>query len=138
MLETPGARTPQFSQPAQPAMFPKSPGAGPQDPGEFTRMLESPFAAKGLAAQPLASAQPRPAPVAPPVGEPGSQQGPSEFTKMFKTPAPPPEPVEKPVKKPAGRVPIARRKKTNSTLWIVIGVVVLVALALVLYFALAR
>jgi hypothetical protein len=138
MLETPGSRGPQFSQPAPPVVFPKSPGAGPQDPGEFTRMLESPFAAKGLAGDPLASAQPRPTPVFdPPAGEAAPPSGPSEFTKMFKTPAAAPEPVEKPVKKPAGRIAIPRKKKKNTAMWIWIGIAVLIALGLLLYFALS-
>jgi hypothetical protein len=137
MLETPGSRGPQFSQPASPVLFPKAAG-GAQEPGEFTRMLESPFAPKGLAGDPLASAQPRPAPVFdPPSGEGATPQGPSEFTKMFKTPAAAPEPVAKPAPKPAGRIAIPRKKKKNTTMWIVIGVVVLVALGLLLYFALA-
>jgi hypothetical protein len=55
---------------------------------------------------------------------------------MFKAPAPaPPEPAPKAVKKPAGRPPLPRRK-TNYLPWILIGAAVLLALALLIYFAL--
>ena len=107
---------------------------GVKEPGEFTRMLESPYAGQGMA-QPLAAPPPRPQPEfqqAP--AAPAQQQGPSEFTKMFKAPAPaPPPPAEpKAVKKPAGRPPIPK-KKTNTLLWVLVGVAVLIALALVVY-----
>ena len=55
---------------------------------------------------------------------------------MFKAPAAePPAPAPKPAPKPAGRPPI-RAKKKNYLLWILIGLAVLLALALVFYFAL--
>ena len=123
-------------------MFPPATPGGVKEAGEFTRMLESPFAPQGLAAQPIAAPQPRAqatgdatrafqaqqaAPGAP------AQQGPSEFTKMFKAPAAVPEPpAPKVVKKPAGRLPIPK-KKTNYLLWILIGAAVVLALALVIY-----
>jgi hypothetical protein len=124
------------------SMFPSSAG-GVKEAGEFTRMLNSPFAAEGLAAQPIAAPPPRPqatgdatrafqAPQAQ-AGTP-AQQGPSEFTKMFKAPPPaplaPPEP--KVVRKLAGRPPIPK-KKTNYLLWILIGIAALLAIALVVY-----
>jgi len=116
-----------------------------REAGEFTRMLEAPFAAEGLAGQPLAAPPPRPqvasgdatrafqAQQQPPSAAP-PQQGPSEFTKMFKAPPPPPPapPEVKAVKKPAGRPPIPK-KKTNYVLWILIGLAVVLALALIIY-----
>ena len=67
-------------------------------------------------------------------GAPAAQEGGSEFTKMFKAaPPPPPAPPEpKPVKRVAARPPIPK-KKTNYLLWILIGVAVLLALALIVY-----
>jgi hypothetical protein len=54
---------------------------------------------------------------------------------MFKAPAAaPPAPAPKPAPKPAGRLPIPARKK-NYLPWILIGVAVLLALALLIYFA---
>jgi len=133
------------SAPSQ-SMFPPSTAGSMKEAGEFTRMLESPFAAEGLAGQPLAAPPPRPQQQA--TGDatrafqaqqgqaaaPQQQQGPSEFTKMFKAPPPPPPapPEVKPVKKVAARPPIPK-KKTNYLLWILIGVAVLLALALVIY-----
>jgi hypothetical protein len=144
MLESPLARGGHIPQPS---MFPpSSPTGGSKEAGEFTRMLESPFAPQGLAGQPLAAPPPRPQTSGDatrafhlPAGaqpEVPAQQGPSEFTKMFKAPAAaPPEPAPKPAKKPAGRPPL-RAKKTNYLLWILIGLAVVLALALLLYFAL--
>jgi hypothetical protein len=132
MLESPLARGGGGHTP-QPSMFPPTAPGGPKEAGEFTRMLESPFAPQGLAGQPLVS-PPRPQAQGP-AGVP-AQQGPSEFTKMFKAPAAaPPEPAPKVAKKPAGRPPI-QRKKTNRLLWILIGLAIVLALALLLYFAL--
>jgi hypothetical protein len=127
-------------------MSPPSTSGGPREPGEFTRMLESPFAPQGLAGQPLASPPPQRQQASGDAtrafqiqqGQAGApaQQGPSEFTRMFKAaPAPPPEAAPKPVKKPAGRPPIVRKKK-NYLPWILIGLAVLLLLALLLYFAL--
>jgi hypothetical protein len=126
-------------------MFPSTAGSM-KEAGEFTRMLEAPFAAEGLAGQPLAAPPPRPQQQ--PTGDatrafqaqqaqgaaPQQQQGPSEFTKMFKAPPPPPPapPEVKPVKKVAARLPIPQ-KKTNHLLWVLIGVAVLLALALIIY-----
>jgi hypothetical protein len=128
-------------------MYPPSAPGGVKEAGEFTRMLESPFAAaQGLAGQPLAAPPPRQqatgdatrafqaqqaqqTPPAAPV-----QQGPSEFTKMFKAPTPtaPEPPAPKAVKKLGGRLPIPK-KKTNSLLWILIAIAVLLLLALIIY-----
>lgn len=144
MLQSPLAPTGGPSHQAAPSLFPPSTPGGVKEPGEFTRLLESPYQAQGLAAQPAAAPPPR-APsgdatrafqaqqAQAPAPEP---QGPSEFTKMFKAPAPaPPEPpAPKAVKKPAGRPPIPK-KKTNYLLWILIGIAVLLALALVIYLA---
>jgi hypothetical protein len=123
-------------------MFPPPSPGGVNEPGEFTRLLESPYQPQGLAAQPAAAPPPRA-----PAGDATrafqtpqaqaaapAQQGPSEFTKMFKAPPPPPPapPEPKAVKKPGGRPPIPK-KKTNYTLWILIGIAVVLALALVIY-----
>ena len=141
MLQSP---VPQGRGPAPaPSMFPPSTPGGFKEAGEFTRMFESPSAPQGLMGQPLAAPPPRQqatgdatrafqaqqaAPGAP------APQGPSEFTKMFKAPAPaPPEPpAPKAVKKPAGRLPIPK-KKTNTLLWVLIGIAVLLALVLIVY-----
>jgi len=121
-------------------MFPPSAPGGVKEPGEFTRMLESPFAAQGLAAQPAAAPPPRE-----PTGDAtrafqlpqaqpsGPVQGGSEFTKMFQAPAPEaPPPAPKVVKKAAFRPPIPK-KKTNHLLWILIGLAVVLLIALILY-----
>ena len=142
MLETPTGRAGFPTQ--QPSTFPTTPaGGGPKDPGEFTRMLNSPFAAEGLAGQPLAAPAPRQAATgeatrafqrqeAPP-GAP-VQQGPSEFTKMFQAPAPAPAPAApKPVKKAAMRPPIAK-KKTNWVLWVLVGLALVMILVLLFHF----
>ena len=133
---------------ADPSMFPPSAPGGVKEAGEFTRMLESPYgAAQGLAGQPLAAPPPRQqatgdaatrafqaqqAQQAPPAAP--AQQGPGEFTKMFKapTPAAPEPPAPKAVKKPGGRLPIPK-KKTNSLLWILIAIAVVLLLALIIY-----
>ena len=141
MLESPLARG--GSSPQAP-MFPASPAGAAKEPGEFTRMLESPLAAQGLAGSPLAAPPPR-APTgdatrafhAPAGAVPGgpAQEGPSEFTKMFKAPVAPPAPAApKAVKKPALRPPIPK-KKTNYLLYVLIGVGVLIVLGLLLYLA---
>jgi hypothetical protein len=140
MLESPLARGGGPSP--TPSIFPPSSPGGIKEPGEFTRMLESPFAPQGLAGQPLAAPPPRPQATGDATrafqlqqaqaGAP-APQGPSEFTRMFQAPAPaPPAPAPKVVKKPAGRPPIPK-KKTNYVLWILIGLAVVLALALVLY-----
>ena len=106
-------------------------------------MLNSPFAAEGLAGQPLAAPPPRPAPTGDAtrafqahLGGPAAspeQQGPSEFTKMFKAPtAPPAEPAAPKPEKKAGRPPI-RKKKKNTVLWVLIGLAVVLVLVLVIY-----
>ena len=126
-------------------MFPPA-KPGVHEPGEFTRMLNSPFEPEGLAAQPIAAPPPRPqasgeatrafqalqAQPQAPAGAP-AEQGPSEFTKMFKAPppAPPAAPEPKAVKKP-GRPPIPK-KQTNTLLWVLIAIAVVLALALVIY-----
>ena len=146
MLQTPvpGSRGPSMPSAPPPNMFPPSAPGGYKEAGEFTRMLESPFAAEGLAAQPLAAPPPRPQVASGDAtrafqaqqaqAAPQQQQGPSEFTKMFKAPppAPPAPPEPKPVKKVAARPPIPK-KKTNYVLWVLIGLAVLLALALVIY-----
>jgi hypothetical protein len=128
-------------------MFPPSVQGGVNAPGEFTRMLEAPFAAQGLAAQPLAAPPPRPQATGEATrafqvqqpqaqgGAPAEPGGPSEFTKMFKAPAaPPPAPPEpKVVKRPAGRPPIPKKKGGNKLLWILIAIAVVLALALIIY-----
>jgi hypothetical protein len=54
---------------------------------------------------------------------------------MFKAPAPaPPALAPKAAPKPAARPPI-RARKQNRLLWILVGSAVLLALALLLYFA---
>ena len=128
--------------PAQ-SMFPPSAG-GVKEAGEFTRLLNSPFASEGLAAQPAAAPPPRAQAAAGDAtrafqaqqaqGGAPAQQGPSEFTKMFKAPpaAAPAPPEPKVVKKPAGRPPIPK-KQTNYVLWILIVVAVVLALALIIY-----
>jgi len=126
-------------------MFPPSAKGGVNEPGEFTRMLEAPFAPQGLAGQPLAAPPPRPQatgeatrafqvqPAQAPGGAP-AEQGPSEFTKMFKAPAaPPPAPPEPKVVKPAGRPAIPKKKGGNKLLWILIAIAVVLALALIIY-----
>jgi hypothetical protein len=55
---------------------------------------------------------------------------------MFKTPAPAPEPVAKPAARPVARAPIPN-KKSNTTMWILIGAGVVGALLVVLYLALS-
>lgn len=123
-------------------MFPPS-ASGVKEAGEFTRLLNSPFAAEGLAAQPAAAPPPRPQATGDATrafqaqqaqGGAPAQQGPSEFTKMFKAPppAPPAPPEPKAVKKPAGRPPIPK-KQTNYLLWILIAIAVVLALALAIY-----
>jgi hypothetical protein len=145
MLESPMARGSKPSSPS-PSMFPPSAPGGVKEAGEFTRMLEAPFAPQGLAAQPLAAPPPRAQPTGDATrafqaqqaqqAQPGAaaQQGPSEFTRMFQAPAaPPPQPAApKAVKKPGGRLPIPK-KKTNHLLWILIGIAVVLALALIVY-----
>jgi len=126
-------------------MFPPSAKGGVNEPGEFTRMLEAPFAPQGLAGQPLAAPPPRPQATGEatrafqvqqaqaPAGAP-AEQGPSEFTKMFKAPAAVPAPPEpKVVKKPAGRPPIPKKKGGNKLLWILIAIAVVLALAIIIY-----
>lgn len=142
MLQSPLAPTPGRAA-APPPMFPPTTAGGFNEPGEFTRMLESPLAAQGLAGQPLAAPPPRPQATGDATrafqaqqaqaGAP-AQQGPSEFTKMFKAPPPPPPapPEPKAVKKPGGRPPIPK-KQTNYVLWILVGIAVVLALALVIY-----
>ena len=143
MLESPLAQ--RAGQAPPPSLFsPPSPGGGPKEAGEFTRMLESPFAPQGLAGQPLATPPPRPQAsgdatrafhLQAEAGAP-AQQGPSEFTRMFKaSPPPAPEAAPKAVKKPMLRPPLQRKKK-NYLVWILIALAILVALALLLYFAL--
>jgi hypothetical protein len=147
MLESPLARGGGSNIPKsapQSPMFPGT-GTGSKEPGEFTRMMESPLAPQGLAGQGAAAPPPRPkatgdatrafqrqmqpeAPAAP------AQQGPSEFTKMFQAaPAPTPEAAPKPVKRAAGRPPIPK-KQTNWLLIVLVGLAAVLALSLVLYF----
>jgi hypothetical protein len=127
-------------------MFPPSVQGGVNEPGEFTRMLEAPFAAQGLAAQPLAAPPPRPQATGEATrafqvqqpqaqgGAPAEQGGQSEFTKMFKAPAPaPPAPPEPKVVKKPGRPPIPKKKGGNKLLWILIAIAVVLALALIIY-----
>ena len=145
MLQTPGmppsGRPPGPPQPT----FPQSKPGGVNEPGEFTRMLEAPFAAQGLAAQPLAAPPPRPHATgeatrafqvqeAQAQGGASAEEGQSEFTKMFKAPVAPPAPPEpKVVKRPAGRPPIPKKKAGNKLLWILIAIAVVLALALIVY-----
>jgi hypothetical protein len=132
--------------PAQPpSMFPPAApsGGGIKEPGEFTRMLESPFQPQGLVGQPAAAPPPRQptgdatrafqVQQAQQGGAAPAEQGPSEFTKMFKAPvlAPPAPPEPKVVKRPT-RPPIPK-KKSNSLLWILIVIAVVLALALIVY-----
>jgi len=142
MLESPMARGSKPGTPS-PSLFPPSTPGGVKEAGEFTRMLEAPFAPQGLAAQPLAAPPPRAQATGDATrafqaqqAQPGApaQQGPSEFTRMFQAPAaaPPEPPAPKAVKKPGGRLPIPK-KKTNHLLWILIGIAVVLALALVVY-----
>ena len=133
-----------FPQAAPPGPSAPGGGGGYKEPGEFTRLMEMQATPQGLAAQPMATPQqrqsggaatsafraPQPEPAA---GAPPAAGGPSEFTKMFKAAPPAPAaPAPAPaVKKPPMRPPIPK-KKTNTLLWVLIGVAVVLLIAFLL------
>ena len=128
MLQSPVPAGPQPFRQAPPP--PEPPRGHSQEPGEFTRMLESPMNPRGLAGQPLATPRPEPIPGA---ADAPAKEGPSEFTRMFKAPPPAaPEPQPKPVKRAVRRPPV-KRKKSNTGLWIAIGAAGLLVLILVVW-----
>lgn len=110
-------------------------------------MLESPLSPQGLASR---GSSPLPPPPAKPSGDATrafyaptpqqpaapAQQGPSEFTQMFKTPAKAAAPAPKPVKAPSKKPIRPKKKKQSNWIWWVVGAVVLVAIAVILFLAL--
>jgi hypothetical protein len=117
--------------PAQPpSMFPPAApsGGGIKEPGEFTRMLESPFQPQGLVGQPATAPPPRQ-----PTGDATRAFQVQQVQQAGGAPvlAPPAPPEPKAVKRPT-RPPIPK-KKGNNLLWILIVIAVVLALALIVY-----
>src|SRR5579884_1903427 len=146
MPATPIAENPGFTAPPEPA---------PRDPGSFTRMFgrsESPgipeAAGKGSAATGVFSS--RQPPAAP---NPAPSAGPGEYTRLFSAPVPPQDVAAPPapaaaspstaesmkieMKAPAPP-PAVAAPKNYIGLVVVLAVLAVVAIALILYFALRR
>ena len=123
-----------LQSPLQPQAPARTPGA--HEPGEFTRMPNTP--PQGLAGEQAAPPSPQPHsggnatrafPALSPA--PAEASGPSEFTKMFK--APPASAAPEAVKKRA-RPPLPKVKKRNN-LPTILMIVAVVLMLVVLYLA---
>jgi hypothetical protein len=143
MMASPLARAGLRPEPFSPA---EQPPGKPRDAGAFTRMMESPRALE--AEVPPAPTPPRSthtgaeAAHAVPYAESGqpaasaSPPGPSEFTRMFKAPAKESAPAKKPAQAKAPRV-VPRKKKNKAFLmWMLVGGVVVLIIALIVFFSL--
>jgi hypothetical protein len=154
-------QAPPVSGPAPPR-YP--PAGGSQSPGEFTRMLQSPFAGSGQGGGQFGRpAEPRRddfedmfgqrAPVANP--SPGGatsvfsgpanmntgvpmQSGPSEFTRMFEGPAKPEPLAAAPAPKTKPAAPAPDPSKNRAVLIVALGILFFAVLALILFFAIDR
>lgn len=120
---TPNAH-PAYPDPFARASEPASPSGGP---GEFTRMFGVPQAPSPLTPGPVATSPPA--------------AGPGEFTKIFAAPAPPPPKSSPSPPVPPAALPATKKKQKKQSylpLFIGLGVLLVLFIALILIFALRK